>query len=139
MSRPLRLLFWSSIPTHHQSAFFSALRARDIDLVVHYYQRVDAGRLDMGWSAHPVLPPGEHYVEESLQALEACPDWRDRIHVVPGYGVTFLLRLAWFLSRRRIPWLHWSEHSEPKLLSHVTFAVKRVYGGMVRRHAIGAL
>jgi glycosyltransferase involved in cell wall biosynthesis len=68
-----------------------------------------------------------------------CPDWRERIHVVPGYGIAFLVRLAWFLSRHRTPWLHWSEHSQPTLHSHVTFLVKRAYGRLVRRNAIGAL
>jgi glycosyltransferase involved in cell wall biosynthesis len=139
VNRPLRLLVWSSIPTHHQTGFFAALRERDIDLVVHYYQRVHRQRLNMGWSDHPVLPAGEHYVRESLQSMADCPDWRDRIHVVPGYGIAFLLRLAWFLSRNRIPWLHWSEHSEPTLHSHLTFAIKRTYGRLVRRHAMGAL
>jgi glycosyltransferase involved in cell wall biosynthesis len=138
MKRPLRLLIWSSIPTHHQSGFFSALRERDIDLVVHYYFKVYPERLDMGWS-EPVLPPGERYVGESLRALDLCPDWRERIHVVPGYGIVFLMRLAWFLSHQRVPWLHWSEHSEPTLHSHITFLVKRAYGRLVRRHALGAL
>ena len=59
MNRPLRLLIWSSIPTHHQSGFFGALRDREIDVVVHYYQRVHTGRLDMGWADHSVLPAGE--------------------------------------------------------------------------------
>jgi glycosyltransferase involved in cell wall biosynthesis len=139
VNRPLRLLIWSSIPTHHQAGFFGALRERNIDLVVHYYQRVHTERLNMGWSDHSVLPPGERYVRESLRSMEACPDWRERIHVVPGYGIVFLLRLAWFLSRHRIPWLHWSEHSEPTLRSHLTFAAKRIYGRLVRRHAMGAL
>jgi glycosyltransferase involved in cell wall biosynthesis len=139
VKRPLRILIWSSIPTHHQSGFFDALRRRDIDLVVHYYRRVRSDRLNMGWSDHPVLPHGERYVGEVLRSLDLCPDWRERIHVVPGYGVAFLMRLAWFLSRQGIPWLHWSEHSQPTLHSHITFLVKRAYGRMVRRHAIGAL
>jgi glycosyltransferase involved in cell wall biosynthesis len=138
MNRPLRLLIWSSIPTHHQSGFFSALRNRDFDLVVHYYCKVDADRLNMGWS-DPELPPGERYVSETLRALDLCPDWRERIHVVPGYGIVFLMRLAWFLSRQRVSWLHWSEHSEPTLHSHITFLIKRAYGRVVRRYAIGAL
>jgi glycosyltransferase involved in cell wall biosynthesis len=139
MNRPLRLLIWSSIPTHHQSGFFDALRQRNIDVVVHYYRQVRSDRLSMGWSDPPGLPPGELYVAEGLGSLELCPDWRERIHVVPGYGIAFLVRLAWFLSRQRASWLHWSEHSQPTLHSHVTFLVKRAYGRLVRRHAIGAL
>ena len=139
MRAPIRLLVWSSIPTHHQSGFLTALRRRHIDLVVHYYRHLDANRLSLGWADPGKLPPGERYVPESLRAVACCPDWRDRIHIVPGYGCLFLMRLAWFLSGKGIPWLHWSEHSRPSRRSNVTFAVKRIYGQLVRRHALGAL
>ena len=134
-----RLLIWTSIPTHHQSSFFEALRARGIDLVVHYLEHVTETRLGLGWHSHSDLPPGERFTGPSLRALDLCPDWRERIHIIPGYSRLFLLQLAWFLSGQRVPWLHWSEHSWPKLRSHLTFAVKRVYGRMVRRHGLGAL
>jgi glycosyltransferase involved in cell wall biosynthesis len=137
MTGALRLLIWTGIPTHHQSAFFAALRARGIDLRVHYFQRVPAERLNMGWSAPPALPPGEHY-SNVLPDDENCPDWRERIHVVPGYGSLFLLRLTWFLSSHRQPWLHWGEHSWRTLRSYATLPVKRGYGALVRRHALGA-
>ena len=137
------------MPTHHQSAFFEALRARPIDLAVHYYRKVDASRLSMGWNAHDTLPAGERYVAESLKSLHACSDWRDRIHIIPGYNSLFLLRLAWLLSRKAVPWLHWSEHSRPPeswsedsrpvMRSRLTSQVKRLYGHLVDRHALGAL
>jgi len=139
MSPPPRLLIWTSIPTHHQSSFFEALRSRGIDLVVHYLQHVNATRLGLGWHPHDELPPGERYTGSSLQALELCADWRERIHIVPGYSRLFLLQLVWFLSGQQVPWLHWGEKSWPKLRSHLTFAVKRFYGHMVQRHALGAL
>jgi glycosyltransferase involved in cell wall biosynthesis len=127
------------MPTHHQSAFFEALRARPMDLAVHYYRKVDASRLSMGWDAHDTLPAGERYVAESLKSLDYCADWRDRVHVIPGYNSLFLLRLAWLLSRNAVPWLHWSEHSRPLSRSRLTFQVKRLYGHLVDRHALGAL
>lgn len=139
MTRPLRLLIWSSIPTHHQSGFFDALRQRGIDLVVHYYRRVHPDRLNMGWSDGRTLRDGERYVGEVVRSLDLCPDWRERIHIVPGYGIAFLMRLAWCLSRQRVAWVHWSEHSQPTLHSQITFLVKRAYGRLARRHAIGAL
>lgn len=139
MNAPPRLLIWTSIPTHHQSSFFDALRARGVDLVVHYLMHVNETRLGLGWHSHSELPPGERYTDPSLRALELCADWRERIHIIPGYSRFFLLQLAWFLSGQRVPWLHWSEHSWPKLRSHLTFAVKRVYGHMVQRHGLGAL
>jgi len=139
MNTPPRLLIWTSIPTHHQSSFFEALRARRIDLTVHYLDHVNEMRLGLGWHPHEALPAGERYAGSSLRALELCADWRERIHIIPGYSRLFLLELAWFLSSQRVPWLHWGEKSWPKLRSHLTFAVKRVYGRMVRRHGLGAL
>jgi glycosyltransferase involved in cell wall biosynthesis len=139
MKSKTRLLIWSSIPTHHQTGFLNALRQRDIDLVVHYFRHVDTHRLSMGWAAPERLPAAEFYVPESISAVERCRDWQQRIHIVPGYGSLFLMRLAWFLSRRGVPWLHWSEHSQPSRRSNVTFAIKRFYGQLVRRHALGAL
>jgi glycosyltransferase involved in cell wall biosynthesis len=139
VTRPIRLLIWSVIPTHHQSAFFQAVRERGIDLIVHYYRHVETSRLEMGWDAYGTLPYGERYVPESLRALEHCPDWQQRIHVVPGYSSLFLLRLALLLSRRRVPWLHWGERSWPRARSHVTFVVKRFYGLLIQRYGVGAL
>ena len=139
MSAPARLLIWTRIPTHHQSAFFEALRSRGFDLAVHYLQHVDAGRLGLGWNAHPKLPAGEIYAGTSLRALELCPDWRQRVHIIPGYSPPFLLQLVGFLSRRRVPWVHWSEHSWPRPRAHLTFTVKWVYGHLARYRALGAL
>ncbi|GAC1460304.1 MAG: hypothetical protein PVS2B3_11300 [Steroidobacteraceae bacterium] len=138
---PLRLLIWSSIPTHHQSAFFAALRQRNIDLTVNYLQQVDAGRLRLGWSAPPALPAGEYYVPQPMRMLDRGGDWRERIHIVPGYNCVFLLRLALLLSRERIPWLHWSEHSQPRPRprAYLTIGLKRAYGLLVSRHSLGAL
>lgn len=139
MTSRTRLLIWSSIPTHHQWGFLNALRRRNIDLVVHYYRHLETNRLSMGWAAPEQLPSGESYVSESVSAVESCRDWQDRIHIVPGYGCLFLMRLAWYLSYKGVPWLHWSEHSRPSRRSNVTFAIKRFYGQLVRRYALGAL
>jgi glycosyltransferase involved in cell wall biosynthesis len=136
---PTRLLIWTRIPTHHQSAFFEALRSRGIDLVVHYLQHVDADRLSLGWDGRPELPASERYVSPSLRALELCADWRERIHVIPGYSPPFLLQLVGFLSSRRVPWLHWSEHSWPRPRAHLTFSIKWLYGHLARYRALGAL
>jgi asparagine synthase (glutamine-hydrolysing) len=137
--RAIRLLVWTSIPTHHQSAFFDALRQRGIDLVVHYLRHVNPSRLDMGWEEHTALPLGERYVPETLRALDDCPDWSERIHVIPGYSTVFLLRLALLLSQKGIPWLHWGEHSRPRIRSRATFLIKRFYGHLIQRYGVGAL
>ena len=98
MSARLGLLIWTSIPSHHQSSFFASLRSRGMDLVVHYLQHVTPNRLGMGWAAHDKLPDDERYVAGSLGALSLCADWRERIHIIPGYSQVFLLQLAWHLS-----------------------------------------
>ena len=138
MTSPLRVVVWSSIPTHHQSAFFAALRERGIDLIVLYYHHVDRERAELGWAVHPALPAGEHYVPESLSALARCPDWAERIHIVPGYSTPLLLKLAWLLAHRRIPWLHWGEHSARSGRSWLTRIVKGFYGRLINRASLGA-
>jgi glycosyltransferase involved in cell wall biosynthesis len=139
MSTLPRLLIWTSIPTHHQSSFFEALRSRGVDLVVHYLQHVGAGRLSMGWDAHQDLPAGERYAGPSLRSLTLCADWRERIHIIPGYSRPFLLQLACFLSSRGVPWLHWGEHSWRRSRAHLTFSIKWLYGHLARYRALGAL
>jgi glycosyltransferase involved in cell wall biosynthesis len=139
MRPPLRLLVWTSIPTHHQSSFFASLRSRGADLTVQYLQHVPADRLTMGWAARDELPAGERYVEGSLRTLDLCADWRERIHIIPGYNQVFLLQLAWHLSHQHVPWLHWGEHSWPRPRAYLTVAVKQFYWRLARKYALGAL
>jgi glycosyltransferase involved in cell wall biosynthesis len=134
-----KLLVWTSTPTHHQSGFFAALRDRGIDLVVHYFRRVNLQRQLHGWADPTELPAGEHYVSPSLDALQRCSDWRERIHIIPGYSTSFLLRLASALSRQRVPWLHWSEPSRVLPRYVLTYPMKRYYATLVNHRALGAL
>ena len=55
------------------------MRAAGVDLRVAYYASVPADRRAMGWSDKPDLPEGESFVEAKLSALDAIPDWRERI------------------------------------------------------------
>jgi len=136
----VKLLIWTVIPTHYQSAFFAAIRAhQDVDLAVNYFGRVTPDRFALGWDEPTNLPPGERYVPSSLAALEACPDWRERIHILPGYNMPFLLVLPLRLSLSRVSWLHWSEGSRRTLRSRLFYPVKRYYGGLVNRFGAGAL
>ena len=134
-----KLLIWTTIPTHHQSAFFAALRERGFDVVVHYYKRVGENRLRLGWSAPSALPPGERYVKPHLHSIGECPDWHERVHIVPGYGAPFLLQLATWLSFNGRKWLHWSEPSRHSYRSLLTYPLKRYYGWLVDRYSLGAL
>lgn len=134
-----KLLVWTGIPTHHQSGFFAALRAQGVDLQVHYFKRVSEQRQRHGWADPATLPADERYVSPVLESLEQCADWRERIHIIPGYATSFLLKLANALSSAGVPWLHWSEPSRPTLKSILTYPVKRYYGSLVNRSALGAL
>jgi len=134
-----KLLIWNNVPTHHLSAFFGALRERDFDLQVHYFDHLCERRTRLGWRAPAVLPPGERYVEPAVRSLRYCPDWQERTHIITGYRPTFLLRLATLLSMRGVRWLHWSEPSRPRLEAVVKYPIKRLYGMLVDRYALGAL
>lgn len=135
----IKLLIWTVMPTHHQSAFFVALRDIGVDVVVHYYDRVSPDRRQLGWDGSPELPPSERYVKASLNALRDCPDWAERIHILPGYSRPFLLGLACVLSMRGVCWLHWSESSGIGAPGPWKDFARRLYGRAVDRFALGAL
>jgi glycosyltransferase involved in cell wall biosynthesis len=139
MSPISKLLLWTYIPTHHQSAFLQALRDNGVDLVVHYFKRLDPQRLRLGWADPETLPEGERFVEQNLSALDACPDWRERLHVVPGYGAIFLLRLALKLSLAQAAWVNWCEPSRDWPRWYLTYPLKRAYAALINRRALGAL
>ena len=64
--------------------------------------------------------------------------YKERIHVVPGYGAAFLRRLATLFSRESVAWVHWSEYSRPGVRWILGYPMKRWYGDLVARHALGA-
>ena len=126
------------MPSHHQSTFFHAIRGAGIDLVVHYYGQVRADRKSLGWSDIKKLPVDENFVNPGIRSVAACKDWRNRIHVIPGYGTKFLRVLVRFLSKERIPWIHWTEAARPGLRWWLSYPIKRWHAGMVNRYALGA-
>lgn len=136
----MHVVIWMSIPSHHQASFFQALRQAGVDLVVRYY---DSARLQerraQGWQQDG-LAEGEAFVEPSVSALKTIPDYKERIHIVPGYGygAPFLRRLATSFSRESVEWAHWSECSHPGMRWFLGYPMKRWYGGLVARHALGA-
>lgn len=135
---PIRILIWMNMPSHHQSAFFREIRNQGVDLMVCYYGVVDAHRKSMGWNADAPLSDFERFFSPEHQNLETLEDWRDRVHIVPGYGSHFLRRLIRSLSKAKVKWIHWSERSHPGLRWYLTYPIKRWYAQMVNNHAIGA-
>ena len=127
------------MPSHHQSAFFQAIRTRGIDLVVHYYGDVSSKRRRGGWLPVGKLPKGERLVPASTKALTLCPDWESRIHIIPGYGSRFLIMLVFTLSFHKINWMHWSEPARPGWKWFLSYPIKRCYASMVNHRSHGAL
>src|SRR5262245_32683890 len=135
---PLKLLMWMNMPSHHQSPFYQAIRDSGIDLVVQYYGQVSHTRISMGWENTMDLPAGETFVSPSLDSLALCADWRDRIHIVPGYGTVFTRQLATHLSAQGVRWVHWSEPAQTGLRWWLSYPRKRWYSRLVNESALGA-
>lgn len=134
----LKILIWTVIPNHYQASFHEALRSDGIDLRVCYYEQVHEERLAMGWDKFNKLPEGEMYVPKSLEALDLVSDWKERIHVLPGYGDRFLIKLVRKICSSRVKWVHWTEPAHPGLRWWVSYPVKRWYANLVNRFALGA-
>lgn len=139
MNRGPKILVWTYIPTHHQFAFFQAMRDDGIDLVVHYFQRVRPARLRLGWENPETLPKGERFVQPRLASLQECPDWNERIHIIPGYGAAFLFLVALRLSKHKVAWMNWSEASRQSARWYFNYPFKRAYAALINQYAMGAL
>lgn len=134
----MKIAIWMNIPSHHQADFLDALKQIGVDLVVRYYDpNVLKERQLLGWQQNFSEENGV-FIAPSLRALETIPDYKDRVHIIPGYGSRFLLQLAGRLSRESVEWAHWSECSRPGLRWFLGFARKYYYGKLVTRHALGA-
>lgn len=134
----MKVAIWNNMPSHYQSSFYAALREAGVDLVVRYYEGLSKERRALGWDTGRDLPAGELVVEASPGALESVSDWRERIHVVPGYGSRFLRHLARRLSTTQVPWVHWSERAHPGLRWLASYPRKAFHARLVNQHAIGA-
>lgn len=134
----MKVCIWTVIPNHYQASFHAALRAAGVDLEVRYYEKVHSERLAMGWGDFKELPPGEQYVQQSSEALKRVADWRERIHVLPGYASKFSRMLAMELSRTGVQWVHWNEPSHPGWWWWLRFPQKYWYAQLVNRNALGA-
>lgn len=138
----LKILFWMNIPSHHQSAFFYALRAAGLDVCVCYYARKDDAiydqRLALGWKEHRALPTGEYFVRDITEAFNVIRDWRQRIHIIPGCGSRFLRKLIIYLSRCNVQWVHWSERARGGVRWFLSYPLKLWYARTVNHSALGA-
>ncbi len=134
----MRLVIWTTMPTHHQSAFFAALRDTGMDLRVCYLSQVSEARRALGWEVPERLPEGEQYVSSPLASLVLVDRWADHVHVVGSAIGAILPALALRLSWRRVPWVHWSEPGVPRPWWHPKRALLRAYAALVNNRALGA-
>jgi len=106
----MKIVFWLDIPSHHQSAFLSAIsRYPGIDLQVRYRNAQDTSRIKQGWTAvklfeyEKVLPFGILKIEKMDGILV---DWQERIHIFSFRVFPDLLSI---LDSTHVRWFHWAE------------------------------
>ncbi len=134
----MKVVLWANSPSPHQCDFYEALRVAGVDLRVLYFGDLRQTRREMGWSQPGQLPGGEQVLPNLVQPLRHVRDWRERVHVIPGYSRWVNVSLAMRLSRAGAAWVHWSENSQPSWRSLLSWPVKRAYAQLVNRHALGA-
>lgn len=135
----MKLVLWMNQPSHHQSDFFSEIYNINKNFEVKYYGRTPEARKKMGWETSKNLTPYESFCSPEISSLEKIPNWKSAIHIVPGYGSSFLRALIKKLSTEKVTWAHWSEKSHPGLhwLASLPRKIRHAY--YVNNHALGAL
>jgi len=121
--KPLKLCIWMNMPSHHQHGFFQALaRFPNIDLAVRYYEEVSDERKHLGWNIDKVFMPYELDIHCDLNyALATMKDWKERIHIIPGFSSIFLNKLLELIINNNVKWIHWSERAGNKLAEILNF------------------
>jgi glycosyltransferase involved in cell wall biosynthesis len=135
----MKVVIWAKSPSPHQLDFYEALRKLGVDLSVLYLETLPPARLALGWHQPQRLVHGECVAPHGIDPFKLVPDWRERVHVIPGYSRAVFRRAAVYLARAGVPWVHWSERSWPSWRSYLSWAVKRWYASLVNRSALGAL
>jgi len=135
----MKLVIWMNMPSHHQSAFFQALRDhKEVDLLVRYYGTVTPERLLLGWLQPEALPVGEMTVKPELDSLKTIPDWQQRIHIIEGRE-SFRRQLTRRFSATNVRWIHWGERGARRWTTVFRYPFWCRYGRRVSKHALGAL
>jgi glycosyltransferase involved in cell wall biosynthesis len=139
-SKDQKYCFWFNIPDHHQIDFIREMKNQKIDIQVRFYEKLTEYRKNMGWDPSILLNDNEKYVNQNINSLYVEPDWRQRIHIVPGViGNKFLMNLVNILIKNRVLWVHWSECVKPGINRLLRIPFRRVYGLKINKFALGAL
>ena len=150
----MKICIWMNMPSHHQSAFFSAIEAHsNIDLQVRYYEKVPETRKRLGWQDGNNLASNQTNINNAIDLDNSLPDWKERIHVIPGFSSVFLKELIDLIIKEDVQWIHWSERSGVGLAKFLNFnyplidllypvflKVKgyKAYAQKVNRYALGS-
>ena len=123
----MKICIWMNMPSHHQSAFFKALTNRnDIDLQVRYYEKVPEIRKKLGWNDKDKLLENQAYIDSIDNITKSIPDWKERIHIIPGFSSSFLKDLISIVIDENVNWIHWSERSGVNLAKLLNFNYKLI-------------
>lgn len=125
-----------NIPSHHQRQFFDTLNKLCDSFIVYYYDEVPLSRADLGWDTNI-----EMRSFESRIAFENIPFdmLKDYIHILPGYGNNFLVKLRKHLCKNKFKWVHWSENASPGWKWYASYYRKFIHAQFVNKYALGAL
>lgn len=119
-----KICIWTSIPSPHQKYFFEALsRQKEVDLCVQYFQSFPEDRIELGWKVENSILYKENYeTENPHKAIESIPDWKKRIHIIPGISHQYSKKLLNILIENKVEWIHWSERSGIVLAEKLGFS-----------------
>lgn len=151
----LKVCIWMNIPSHHQDAFFSSLfHSPNTDIIVIYYDDISTERKNLGWNLNYNLKSYEFFKKQNVkETILMISDWKDRIHIIPGFSNPFLKELLEEIILNKVRWVHWSERSGRELYRMLNYNKYLVnlflpifykikgyynYADMVNKHALGA-
>jgi len=149
--KKIKVCFWLNVQSAHQSLFLDELYNHQyIDLKVCYFDKTNKNRIKLGWSNEENYKDYELKVLSLDTALDNISDWKERIHIVMGYGFSFNKTLVPLLIKEQVKWIHWSERYGIglakklnynvflfKLLRPLFLLTKRDYGKLVQKYALG--
>ena len=98
------------IPSHHQSAFFSAIHdAEDFSVRIIYRFPYSSSRRKQGWTDFALAPyesmlNGTTVSEQNINDI--LPDWLERKHIL---AIQLFPDVAAVLAINNVPFYHWSE------------------------------
>ncbi len=118
----IKICIWMDVPSHYQSAFYTALNERDdVDLQVCYMQEVSKTRAAQGWSSNHAYKPYERCaagLASPEERLALIPEWENRIHIISSYISGEQIE---FFNAHNVKWCHWSESPGIRLMETVGY------------------